>query len=59
MKETTNCPYCGTANLINRQLLYVDKFGVPTFQCKICGSWFTDFSLKDELSTNSKQQENG
>lgn len=61
--ERTFCPYCGTANLVKKQLRYIDVNGVAIFQCHFCRHDFTDYSIqeqvKEELQTTKKEEENG
>ena len=60
MKERTYCPYCGTANLTDKQKRIAES-GI-VFVCHFCKNVFTDLSITngeqnqreqiEELSTN-------
>jgi len=45
--ERTFCPYCGTANLVNKQVRFIEG-GVVVFQCHLCKRAFTDLSITNE-----------
>ena len=47
MKPKTYCPYCGTANLIEKQLHYNEN-GIPIIECHLCKKIFTDSLLQFE-----------
>lgn len=47
MKQRTFCPYCGTANLVDKQLCYSEN-GIATIQCHLCKRVFTDLSIRTE-----------
>ena len=57
MKEKTFCPYCGSANLVEKSICYEDK-GTLVFQCHFCKNIFTDLTIKreqiEDLQTNQK-----
>ena len=54
--DRTYCPYCGTTNLVKNQLLFVDEFGWPVFQCQMCKQMFTDLSMKEEITSKQELQ---
>lgn len=57
-KEKTFCPYCGTANLVNKQLLYVDEFGTHVFLCHLCKHEFSDISIREQEQETEKTYTN-
>lgn len=56
MKQRTYCPYCGTANLINKQVRY-EESGIVVFQCHFCKNVFTDLSVTNVEQKQSEQIE--
>ena len=55
MTKRTFCPYCGTANLVNKQLCFVEN-GLVVFKCHFCKKIFTDMSIdKDDLQTTKNE----
>lgn len=49
MAKRTFCPYCGTANLVDKQMCYNDENGVVVFKCHFCKNVFTDFSIQNDV----------
>lgn len=52
MKQRTFCPYCGTANLVDKQIVFSEG-GMVVFQCHFCKNIFTDLSIQE----NDKEQD--
>lgn len=52
----TICPYCRTINLVNRQLLYVDDYGMSVYICQLCKKSFTDLSIRIQETKEEKEQ---
>ena len=53
----TICPYCRTINFVNRQLLYVDDYGMSVYICQLCKKAFTDISIKRTQESEEEKEQ--